>query len=302
MTYRPVHDHGIWLPSNHYVAAVARKYDIPLVIHPRGMLESWALQDRGWKKQIALRLYQQRNLERAVLFFATAQQEAESIRRLGLKQPIAVIPNGVEVTLSHSGDRGLLRVGMGDRIVLFLSRIHPKKGLINVIEAWGQLRPAGWRLWLAGPDEDGHLAEILRKVRALGLESTVEYVGEVEGDAKKSLFKEAELFVLPSFSENFGVVVAEALAHGLPVITTRGTPWDGLTRHGCGWWIDLTVDALSETLRQATSMDKAALSTMGEKGRVYAREFDWSNIARQTIDVYSWILGQGAKPDYVLTD
>ena len=132
-----------------------------------------------------------------------------------------------------------------------------------------------------------------------GLESTVEYVGEVEGDVKQKLFEEAEFFVLPSFSENFGVVVAEALAHGLPVITTRGTPWDGLLRHGCGWWVDPTVDALSETLQQAMEMDDLAHSSMEQKARAYAQEFDWGSIAHQTIEVYRWILGQGARPNCV---
>jgi len=293
-----LHDHGIWLPSNHHVAVAARRLDIPLVIHPHGMLESWALKHRGWKKRLALQMYQHRDLQTAALFIASAELEAESIRRLGLLQPIAVIPNGVEVATPRSTGNG----HHGPRTALFLSRIHPKKGLLNLIEAWGQLRPDGWRLCLAGPDEGGHLAEVMRLVRARSLDSVIKYVGVVEGDAKDALYKNADLFVLPSFSENFGVVVAEALSHGMPVITTRGTPWEGLLHHGCGWWIDPTVDALSETLRQALVMDSVSLRAMGDKGREYSKEFNWPNIALQTVDVYQWLLGQGSKPACVNCD
>lgn len=297
-----LHDNGLWMPSNHYVAIAARRFRIPLVIHTHGMLEPWALQHRGWKKRLALWLYQRRNLETAALLFATAEQEAESIRRLGLRQPIAVIPNGVRLPVLQPNRALDERVQPGPRTALFLSRIHPKKGLLNLVEAWGRVRPANWRLCLAGPDEGGHLAVVMRRIRELGLETAVEYVGEVEGDMKTALFANAELFVLPTFSENFGVVVAEALAYGVPVITTHGTPWQGLATRGCGWWIEPTVEALVETLREVLALDAVTLQQMGMKGHAYAREFDWTSIAQQTVEVYRWVLGQGDKPDCVMTD
>lgn len=297
-----LHDHGIWMPSNHCVAVAARRFGIPLVLHPHGMLEPWALQHRGWKKRLALRLYQRGDLEIAALLFATAEQEAENIRQLGFRQPIAIIPNGVKFTDPPLD--GMLRKDepQGPRTVLFLSRIHPKKGLLNLLEAWSRVQPVGWRLRLAGPDDGGHLAEVMQRVQALGLEVDVEYMGEVAGDAKAALFENADLFVLPSFSENFGVVVAEALTYGVPVITTQGTPWKGLRLHECGWWIDSTADALTETLRQALSMSPAALRAMGNKGRIYVLEFDWSGIVQQTADVYRWVLGQGPLPGCVVRD
>lgn len=297
-----LHDHGIWMPCNHLVAITARRFGIPLVLHPHGMLEPWALQHRGWKKRLALWLYQRRDLETAALFFATAEQEAESIRKLGLRQPIAVIPNGVKLPVLQPNRALDERAQPGPRTALFLSRIHPKKGLLNLIDAWGRVRPANWRLCLAGPDEGGHLAEVMRRVKLLDLETSVEYVGAVEGDTKAALFTKAELFVLPTFSENFGVVVAEALAYGVPVITTHGTPWQGLVTRGCGWWIDPSVEALVETLREALALDAATLQQMGMKGHAYAHEFDWTSIAQQTVEVYRWVLGQGEKPDCVITD
>jgi glycosyltransferase involved in cell wall biosynthesis len=297
-----IHNHGLWLPVNHWAARAARRYNIPLLIHPRGMLETWALDHRGLKKRLALRLYQQRDLETAALLFATAEQEAENIRRLGLRQPIAVIPNGVKLAMPLS--KMSRRDGMSDGIrnALFLGRIHPIKGLLNLIDAWDRVRPADWRLRLAGPNEGGHLAEVMQRVRVLSLETSVEYVGEVEGDTKAALFATTDLFVLPSFSENFGVVVAEALAHGVPVITTRGTPWEGLLHHGCGWWVEPTADSLVEALQEAINMDQASLLAMGEKGREYIREFEWTHIAQQTTDVYRWVLGQGPMPECVVRD
>jgi len=157
-------------------------------------------------------------------------------------------------------------------------------------------------LCLAGPDKVGHLEEVMRRVRMHGLESSVEYVGEAEAAVKAALFENANLFVLPSFSENFGVVVAEALAHGLPVITTRGAPWEGLVNYGCGWWVEPTVDGLTEALREALCMDPASLCKMGEKGSEYAKEFGWPDISLKTADVYRWVLGQGSRPESIIRD
>ena len=212
-----------------------------------------------------------------------------------------VIPNGVQLGAAqpHSLERN---PEFAVRNALFLSSIHPKKGLLNLVMAWKRVRPSSWRLVIAGPDEGGHLNDVLQKIRKLGLETIVDYMGEVEGDAKAALFEKADLFVLPSFSENFGIVVAEALANGLPVITTRGTPWEGLLHHGCGWWIEPTVVALTEALREALTLDNDALQLMGSNGRDYVREFDWGKIAKQTVDVYRWVLGQGSQPTYVVVD
>jgi glycosyltransferase involved in cell wall biosynthesis len=271
------------------------------------MLEPWALRYRAWKKQLALHLYQRHDLNSASILFATAAQEAESLRQLSLTPSTAIIPNGVELPqISKLNDEQIndeqkyLRKMPSN--VVFLSRIHPKKGLLNLIEAWGKLKPTGWRLRLAGPDEGGHLAQVMKRVRESQLNSSVEYIGTVEGKAKTALLASATLFVLPTYSENFGLVVVEALAHGVPVITTRRAPWEGLVTHGCGWWIEPTVDALTETLREAMALDNSRLHQMGQRGFKYARAFDWNAIAEQTVDVYHWVLGQGPRPPCVTTE
>jgi glycosyltransferase involved in cell wall biosynthesis len=285
----------MWLPINHAVATVARERHIPLVISTHGMAEPWALQHRAWKKRLAWLLYQKRDLQTAAVLYATSEMEFLGLRRIGLRQPIAVIPNGV--ALPEVGDApGKVS---GRRTVLFLGRIHPVKGLLELVNTWRTVRPAGWRVVIAGPDEGGHRSVVEERVRRLGLRGDVEFVGPVDGAGKAALYRSANLFVLPTFSENFGVVVAEALAHGVPVITTRGAPWADLETFRCGWWIDVGVEPLEAALREAFALTDEDRAAMGARGREYVKRFDWQRIAEQTLALYRWILGQGERPDCV---
>ena len=297
-----IHNHGLWLPVNYWAASAGHRYHIPLIIQPHGMLEPWALNHKAWKKKIAMVLFQRADLQAAKLLVATSNAEYENLRNLGLRQPIAVIPNGVVIDTPVELDATARLTSGRERIALFLSRVHPKKGLLNLVHAWANLNPHGWKLRIVGPDDGGHLQEVMGAVQRFGIRESVEYLGEVYGERKTVVYQNADLFILPSLSENFGVVVAEALAHGVPVITTRETPWKGLLDHGCGWWVDPTVDVLTETLQEAMNMDPASLLAMGEKGREYAREFDWSRIAQNTADVYRWVLEQGPMPECVVRD
>lgn len=253
------------------------------------------------QKKLAWALYEKKDLASAALFFATSHAEVENIRTLGFKQPIAMIPNGVE--LPGYELRGLPEKDSGRmRYVVFMSRIHPKKGLLELMRAWDQVRPHGWRLILAGPDGGGHLQDVMAAVRKYGLKDMVEYRGTVEGRAKADLFKQADLFVLPSFSENFGVVVAEALAYGVPVIATKGTPWKGLVDNQCGWWVSPEAKVLASALYEGITLNDQQRRDMGVRGQEYAQQFDWSQIAYETANVYSWLLGQAPRPDCVRLD
>ena len=301
-TVRPtlIHNHGLWMPLNHWAVSMGRRSGIPVIVQPHGMLEPWALNHKAWKKKLAMAVFQWRDLASARLLVATSNVEYENIRRLGLRQPVAIIPNGVDLNVGAL-PATLVPVNR-QRMALFLSRVHPVKGLLNLVRAWEQLAQVGWRLRIAGPDDVGHLGEVMALVRHLGLHDSVDYVGTVEGAAKTALYNAADIFVLPTFTENFGVVVAEALAHGLPVITTRGAPWADLETFGCGWWVDIGVDPLVHALREAMAMSDVERRAMGERGRGYVRRYDWDGIAKMTIDVYRWVLGQGPKPDCVRTD
>jgi len=256
------------------------------------------LKYKSWKKKLVWWLWQKSAIEMAAMLHATAQEEADNLRALGLKNPIAIIPNGVDVpanAASHEPE--------SERIVLFLSRVHPKKGINNLINAWGKLKPQGWKLVIAGPDEAGHLAEVQSQIAAAGLTTQVQCIGPVEGEAKWQLYQQASVFVLPTFSENFGIVIAEALAAGVPVITTTGTPWRELPEKGCGWWVDIGVQPLVGALREALGLTDEQRRDMGLKGREWMQaEYSWSKIATEMIAAYRWVLEGGSPPACVRLD
>jgi glycosyltransferase involved in cell wall biosynthesis len=292
-----IHNHDLWLPSSHATAQVARRLGIPLVIHPHGTLAPWALEHRAWKKRLAWSVYQRRDLETASLFIATSDQEAESIRKVGLRQPIALIPLGIGLPAFEPPVDDDVKT----RHALFLSRIHPVKGLLNLVTTWAEVRPIGWRIVVAGPDEENHRAVVEQAVRNAQLEQNFEFVGPVAGEAKEKLYRKADLFILPSFSENFGLVIGEALSYGIPVITTRGTPWEGLVKHRCGWWVAPTAESISDALRDAISLSDSERQAMGKRGRKFVeREFSWELVAEKMLNAYQWILGLGPKPSCII--
>ena len=324
-----IHDTGVWLLTNHAAASAARGLGLPFIISPRGMLTAWSLRHKGWKKRMAWRLYQQRDLQSAQVLHATSREEIKDFRAAGLTQPIAVIPNGVELPIQKSEVRGQksgLRSPTSDlRTILFLGRIHPVKGLTNLVKAWasiqrseagghwsasspGGLRPGGvvsgqpkWRIIIAGRDEEGHKSDIEAEIRKLKVENDFEFIGPVEGEAKWDLYRSADLFVLPSHSENFGLVVAEALACGVPVITTKGAPWEELVTQHCGWWIDKGVEPLTAALREAMALSDEQRKTMGQQGRrLVEQNYSWPKIAVEMKSVYEWVLGGGARPGCVV--
>jgi glycosyltransferase involved in cell wall biosynthesis len=295
-----LHDNGLWLPTNHAAARVAREMKIPFIISPRGMLTPWAMRFHGFKKRLAWLLYQRRDLQSARVLHATSRQEAKEFRALGLTQPIAIIPNGVDVPFQKSeiGNRK-----SEIRTALFLSRIHPKKGLLDLAEAWNMVRPSGWRMVIAGGDEDGHLAEVKAEIRKQKLENSFEFIGEVADEKKWDLYRSADLFVLPTKSENFGIVIAEALACGLPVITTRDTPWEELRQRQCGWWVEIGARPLADALDEAIQLTDEERRAMGLRGRKLVEDnYTWSAAAKKMFAVYQWMLGTGSKPDCILSD
>jgi glycosyltransferase involved in cell wall biosynthesis len=289
-----LHDHGIWLPTNHLVSRIARQRRIPRVVSVRGMLSAWALAQGGARKRAAWHLYQRRDLASAALLHATAEAEAEDLRALGLRGPVAVIPNGVVVP-PPGPERPLL--AQGGR-ALFLARLHPGKGLLDLVQAWAEVRPQGWELVVAGPDDNGHRAEVETLARTLGVHDALRFTGEVGDDAKWMLYREADLFVLPTHSENFGITIAEALAAGTPVITTKGAPWQDLETHRCGWWTDIGVAALARALAEAVAVSDEERRAKGARGRALVEaRYSWSSVAAQMAEAYAWVLNRGPRPD-----
>ena len=201
-----LHDNGIWLLHNHLLATLAEKRGILRVVSTRGMLEPWALSHKPFKKRLAWRLYQERDLKRARCHITSGEVEARNLQRFELGVPIVTIPNGIDMPEELTGKvtRELSRGGDGQQnLALFLGRIYPIKGLPMLIEAWARVRPEGWLLRIAGPDEAGHLRQVERAVSAAGLGRVVSFPGPIEPERKKAAFMDADLFILPSHSESF---------------------------------------------------------------------------------------------------
>jgi glycosyltransferase involved in cell wall biosynthesis len=304
-----MHITGLWEPSVHASFALARKHLIPTIVSPQGMLEPWALNNNFYKKKFSWYLYQNRDLKYINVFHATAEQEAENLKRLGLKQPIAIIPNGINLenydktqNISKFDNNKLYGAKKDDRRkLLYLSRIHPKKGLINLVKAWEKLKSNKWKVIVAGPDEGGHRQEVEKLISEKKLSQYFEFIGPVEGKSKYDLYKSSDLFILPTYSENFGIVVAEALMSGLPVITTKGAPWEGLIKNNCGWWIDIGVDPMIKTLKIALSLSPEILDQMGNRGKIYAENnFGYASIAKKMLEVYDWILKKKNRPNFIV--
>jgi glycosyltransferase involved in cell wall biosynthesis len=265
------------------------------------MLASTALKFSPGKKRLSRWLFQDAAFARAGLLHATCEQEAVDIAAFGLTHPIAVIPHGIDIpTISPRADVA----GTSAPFALSLGRIHPVKALDWLIRAWALVVPSfpQWRLKIVGPSELGHAGELEQLGRSLKL-SSVDISGPVYGTEKTALLAAAELFALPTLNENFAMTVAESLAVGTPVISTRGAPWAGLETHGCGWWIDHGVEPLAAALRTALSLPDEERRAMGARGRAWmARDFAWDGIARQMAGLYRWLVQGGERPSCIRTD
>ena len=292
-----VHIHGIWSLELHYCAVICRRRKIPYVIAPRGMLEPWSLQQKWLKKRIARWLYQDRDLKCAAALHATAESEAEQFRKLGFKNPIIVSPNGVNVPKNFE-PRNTQNTR---KRVLFVSRMHPKKGVMELVEAWGQVVSGGveeWKSWevelvytVNGEVEREYETKVKARVKELGLENQFIFTGVLDDEEKWKSYGRANLFVLPTYSENFGIVVAEALWAGVPVITTKGTPWMELETSKCGRWIEIGIAPLVEALRETMVMSDDARRQMGARGRELVEEkYTWDAVVKAMLKGYENIL------------
>lgn len=284
---------GIWNYPSLVNLRHHRRTATPFIVTPHGMLDPWARSRSKFKKRLVRQWFEDQHLRSAACLRATAEMEADHFRSFGLSNPIAVVPNGVDTPpLPPKRQR------IGRRRLLFLSRLHPKKGIPNLLRAWSALAPQRpeWELAIAGPDEVGHEAEMRAMAERLKL-PRLNWIGPVEGTNKAELYRSSDLFVLPTYAENFGLVVAEAMAHGVPVITTRHAPWSGLEIHRCGWWIELSDAALLDSLLDATARPAADLEEMGARGHAWMeKDFSWQGVADQMRDVYRWVAYGGSKP------
>lgn len=291
-----IHNNGLWMLPNVYASIARRGTRCKLVMQPRGTLSAWALNRSKWKKRLMGIYGQYAAMRDADMWVVTSQAEYEDVRRLGYRQPIAVLPNGVDVppVASPKFER---------RCLAFLSRIHPKKGVDVLLKAWRIVQEefATWDLRIAGPMND-YARQMEDFGSRLGCRRCY-FVGEVTGKAKLDFYGGSECLVLPTYSENFGMVVAEALASGTAVICSKGAPWAGLEDHGCGAWVDIGVEPLVVALRRILSKSRQELVEMGSRGRAWmTRDFGWDEIGVKMFLAYAWLLGERDKPEWVVED
>jgi len=290
-----IHQHGVWTYPSFPVLKWSQSHRVPRIISPHGMLEPWAWKHKNWKKKPIWNLWEKHNFETAAAIHVTSEQEMNSVRMMGVNTPVAIIPIGVEIPSFIKKDNCNIK-----KTIVFMSRIHPKKGLENLILAWNQIKHSDWQVIIAGPGEESYIAELVSLVHKLGLENQVLFKDAVYGDEKWELIANADLFVLPSFSENFGIVIAEALCCEVPVITTTATPWQGLIDRNCGWWIELGIEPLVDALREAIALSTEQRKLMGRRGREYMEQsFSWHECAQKMKDLYDWVLNKNDKPDFV---
>lgn len=292
------HINGLWQFPDVYPLWACKGTKCRLVVQPHGTLSKAAMKYSRLAKFLFGHLYQYEVLRKADMFVATSQEECDDIRKLGYYQPVAVLPNGVEVPnirLSAETQRDKKRM-------FFLSRIHPKKNVEMMIRCWARLESQfpEWDLSIVGPDRDNPYADHMKDLVTQLHCKRVTFEGELNGDAKYHFMAESDCEVLPTHSENFGMVVAEALACGTPVICSHGAPWAGLEANKCGWWVPTEEAALESAMREAMSLNDATRREMGARGREWMkRDFDWNAIGRKMKVAYEWLLNGGDKPEWV---
>ena len=304
--YDVIHSHGLWTHIARLALDLSTERNVPHLLSPCGMLQPKALRRRWWKK-LPIRLWFQNGaLSKAKCIQAKSETEFIDIRRLGLRNPIAVIPNPVsgpppETALFAARFREQHCLPSGKKYVLFLGRLHPTKGIIRLIEAWAEQRRFhdSWALILAGPAESRFVCAVKKRIDELRCCESVVITGDLHHQLKWGALSASNLFVMPSDFENFGVSIAEALAASIPVITTKGTPWKELVDNQAGWWIESTMKTLSFTLGEALELSDSQRESIGERGRTLSERFRPTKVTKELLGTYQWILGNGPCPESV---
>ena len=285
-----VHVNGCWMPQCALAQWLAQRRGCKIVLTPHGMLEPWIIRNHYFTKKLpALWLYQKNVVKAADCLHATAISEKENLLALGYNANIVVIPNGID-----TGSVALKSSWQRRREMLFMSRVHVKKGIETLIEAVSLMHDdlRGYVITVAGEGDRRYIETLKDKICRLGLGDMFRFVGGVYGNGKWQLLKNADVLVLPTFSENFGIVVAEALACGTPVITTKGAPWHDLETRGCGWWIERDVESLANALKEYLTLDENTLERMGRNGRRLVEEkYSSRRMAEDMFRVYAGLLG-----------
>lgn len=305
-----LHVHGIWMYPSMACRRWAAETGKPYVISPHGMLDPWAVRHSGWKKRLAGWLYEDDHLRGAACIRALCEPEAEAIRSYGLRNPVCVIPNGMDLPENAVAEAPPWQetIPADAKVLFYLGRLHPKKGLANLLRAWAIARRAGnvqgaWHLVIAGWDQGGHEQELKSLADNLGIGTSTHFPGPQYGAAKHACYSYADAFVLPSYSEGLPMAVLEAWAYGLPVLMTPQCNLPEGFVSGAAVRVEPEADSISEGLSGFFALPDHERKAMGMQGRQLVEDkFTWISIAEQMMRVYRWVIEGGEKPDCVMLD
>jgi glycosyltransferase involved in cell wall biosynthesis len=299
-----IHQQGIWMFYSNNTKNHAKKYKkTKIIIAPRGMLDPWILKKSIIKKRLAEFLYESNNLKNADCLHALCVSEYDSIRNYGLKNPVAIIPNGID--LPNGYEKKIKKTSK--KTLLFISRIHPKKGLDFLVEVLNNLNKHNkevlehWEIRIAGWSQLGHQNELEEKCEKYNLNNLITFVGPVYGDSKENELINADAFILPSYSEGLPMSVLEAWSYKLPVIMTKecNIP-DGFSSNSA-ILIDHQIEKCSSVLKIFFNKSDEELQRIGVNGfNLVSEKYTWNKIALQTLELYEWLDNKKIKtPDFI---
>lgn len=284
-----VHINCCWTPACTIIQRMAKKRGYKVVLTPHGMLEPWIIKRHYWTRKLpALLLYQKTAIQKANCLQATAESERDNLLKLGYNPNVKVVKLGIDadgIEMKKSWKK--------TRQILFLSRVHVKKGINFLIEAASILRDElqGYKIIVAGEGDADYVSTLQQQIADNGLQDIVQLIGGVYGDKKWQLLQISDFFVLPTFSENFGLAIAEALASGTPVITTTGTPWSDLNTSHAGAWVEIGTQPLIEAMTRFLALPESELEKMGRNGRcLIETKYSAKVMANDMMDVYKSVI------------
>ena len=288
-----IHVNGCWMLQCSWTIFWAKTKGYPVLLSPHGMLEPWNIKKNYWAKKLpALLLYQKRAIKLANFLVATADTEKKNLIKLGYNKNIAIIPNGIVI------DGIAMKKSWEERKqILFLALYRRNKGIDLLMQAIFHMKNdlKDWKVIIAGIESDYTIKDLKRMAEEKGISNIITVTGGLFGDDKWNTYRESDVFVLPTLNENFGIVIAEALLSGTPVITCKGAPWQGIVEHRCGWWVNRTAEDIANAINESLSLSEQELEAMGKRGRNYViKKFSSNIVAENMKQLYQQIVEKTA--------
>lgn len=300
-----VHIHGLWRYPQWVASRRAQSLKIPYILSPHGMCEPFELARKAWKKQLFFNLVEKRTFQGAAAIHAITEAERGHCTQLEADKKIEVIPHGVEIQAALPAalidfylPPAIAAIPPQAPVVLFMGRLHPKKGLDLLIPAFAQVlqqHPSAY-LVLAGPDATGYQANLVQLAKSFQIQERILFTGMLVGQQKQAMLQRADVFTLPSYSEGFSVAILEALAAAKPVVISKYCYFDEVTSVGCGQVVDTDISQLAQALNHLLALDAPARANLGQRGQqLIEHKYTWSIAAKKMMGLYQSVLADQPK-------